>query len=204
MSLRIIAGEHRRRKLRTNPGKTTRPITDRMKENLFHLLGGIEENATVADIFAGTGTLGIECLSRGADFAVFFENDRKAYELLRENVEHIGVGSQSLCWKVDVKRTSFTPKGVPDALPYSLIFFDPPYKLATNLGAGTQLGKALDRLSRDGISKADAVMVLRTPNEHPLELTDSWVETERVRIASSRISICAKSSVAEPKADEVD
>ncbi len=204
MPLRIIAGQYKRRKLRTNPGKTTRPISDRMKESLFHLLDGAAEDARVADVFAGTGTLGLECLSRGAEFCVFYESDRKAHELLRENVDHVGVSESSLCWKVDVRRTSFTPKNAPLALPYSLVFFDPPYKLATDLTSQTPLGSALRRLSRESVTEADATLVVRTASEYPLQLSECWEVVEETRIASSRISICRKSSSDSAKAPKVD
>lgn len=191
LSLRIIAGEFRRRKLRTNPGKTTRPISDRMKETLFHHIGDVT-NARVADIFAGTGTLGLECLSRGADTAVFMEYDRRAFELLCANVEAVGVSDRAFCWRVDVTKTSFKPKGLDSHLPYSLVFFDPPYPLATDLADSRPLGMSLKRLARDTVTVPEAVMVLRTPNEQPLTLAGAWVEVDQFRISSSRISLCRK------------
>lgn len=203
MSLRIIAGEFRRRKIRTNPGKTTRPITDRMKESLFDRLGDVA-GERVADVFAGTGTLGLECLSRGSETAVFMEYDRKAFELLRENVSGVGVGERGFCWRVDVCKTSFKPKGLPAHLPYSLIFFDPPYPIATDLTDSHPLGASLKRLARDGVTDPEAVMVLRTPNEHPLTLPTTWVEVDRLRISSSRISLCQKSESVGAKSAEHD
>lgn len=191
MALRIIAGEFRRRKLQTNTGQKTRPITDRMKETLFERLGDVEDTR-VADVFAGTGTLGLECLSRGAANAVFFEFDRKAFNLLLANVEHTGAGSRAFCWRVDVKRTSFRPKGLDGALPYSLVFFDPPYPMIDQLNPGQPLGNSLKRLARPDITADEAIMVLRTPNEKPLPELGSWQEFEGLRIGSSRISLCQK------------
>ena len=88
--MRIVAGRLKRRKLRTNPGLVTRPITDRAKEMLFDRLGTFD-GERVADVFAGTGTIGLEALSRGASRVVFVEQDRLAHELLRENVAALGV-----------------------------------------------------------------------------------------------------------------
>lgn len=193
MPLRIIAGEYRRRKLRTNPGQTTRPITDRMKEKLFEQIGEFK-GARVADVFAGTGTLGLECLSRGAASAVFFEFDRKAFGLLRENVESVGVGDRGLCWRVDVSRTSFKPKGVEGFHPYTLVFFDPPYKIATDFSDSQPLGKSLKRLAHPNVTADDALMVLRSPNEYPVVLPSAWEEVERLRVSSSRLSLCRKIS----------
>jgi 16S rRNA (guanine966-N2)-methyltransferase len=191
MSLRIIGGDFRRRKLRSNPGKVTRPITDRMKESLFERLGSVE-GARVADVFSGTGTLGIECLSRGASTVVFFEKDRSAFDILQENISVLPVDDRAFCWRVDVRRTSFRPKGLESHLPYSLIFFDPPYPIADELAARRPLGNALTRLAKDSLTDPEAIMVLRTPNERPLILPPAWVETERTVSASSRISLCRK------------
>lgn len=191
MTLRIIAGEYRRRKLRANPGLVTRPITDRMKETLFNRLGSLD-GARVADVFAGTGTMGLECLSRGAETAVFFEYDRKAFELLKANVEMLVKGEAGFCWRVDVTRTSFRPRGLEQHLPYSWVFFDPPYKLSSELAEGRSLGKALGRLSRSKSTHEDCTLVLRTPRELPLFLVSQWEEVEQLMISSSRISICRK------------
>ena len=75
--MRIVAGKFRRRKLFANPGLKTRPITDRVKESLFERLSGELEGKRIADVFAGTGTLGLEALSRGAKSVVFIESDRR-------------------------------------------------------------------------------------------------------------------------------
>lgn len=194
MALRIIAGEFRRRTLKANPGKVTRPITDRMKETLFNRLErlGHFEGAAVADVFAGTGTMGLESLSRGASTAVFFEYDRKAFELLKSNVEMLVDEEAGFCWRVDVTRTSFRPKGLETHLPYSYVFFDPPYPMSSELVAPKPLGKSLGRLSRDAITTADCTLVLRTPRERKLQLISEWQEVEQVLIGSSRISICRK------------
>ena len=78
--MRIIAGEFRRRRLLVNSGLTTRPMTDRIKEIFFERIQDRLAGRRIADVFAGTGPLGLEALSRGAKSAVFFESDRKAYE----------------------------------------------------------------------------------------------------------------------------
>lgn len=193
MPLRIVGGEFRRRKLRANPGLVTRPITDRMKESLFNLLDDMQ-GQRVADVFAGTGTLGLEALSRGAQSVVFFERDRKAYELLQSNVDSLGAEDRAFCWRVDIARTSFRPRGehLEEVVPYSVIFFDPPYKKASDLTGQKPFGAALDRLARETLSTEDAVMILRTPREVPLTLPKTWSESEQLCMSSSRISFCRK------------
>src|SRR5207248_6760028 len=84
--MRIIAGEHRGRRLLAPEGDATRPITDRVKQSLFDILSPRIEGAIAYDCFAGTGSMGLECLSRGAQRAVFFEADRSAVARLRKNI----------------------------------------------------------------------------------------------------------------------
>jgi 16S rRNA (guanine966-N2)-methyltransferase len=96
--LRIIAGKARGRRLRSVPGDATRPITDRVKENLFNILGADVQGSTWLDLFAGTGSVGIEALSRGADFVRFVDIQRQAIETIRSNLSQTGlqVGSEVL------------------------------------------------------------------------------------------------------------
>jgi 16S rRNA (guanine966-N2)-methyltransferase len=96
--LRIIAGKARGRRLRSVPGDATRPITDRVKENLFNILGADVQGSTWLDLFAGTGSVGIEALSRGADFVRFVDVQRQAIETIRSNLSQTGlqVGSEVL------------------------------------------------------------------------------------------------------------
>lgn len=95
MSLRVIAGKAKGRKLKSVPGDTTRPITDRVKESLFNILAGDVVDSNWWDVFAGTGAVGIEALSRGAAFARFSDANRMPIETIRFNVEHCGFKSQA-------------------------------------------------------------------------------------------------------------
>jgi 16S rRNA (guanine(966)-N(2))-methyltransferase RsmD len=88
MTLRVISGEARGRKLKSVPGDTTRPITDRAKESLFNILANDVVDSTWWDLFGGTGAVGIEALSRGATFVRFSDRERLAVETIRENLEH--------------------------------------------------------------------------------------------------------------------
>src|SRR5688500_5993687 len=93
--MRIIAGEHRGRKLLPPEGDVTRPITDRVKQSLFDILTPRIERAIVYDLFAGTGSMGLECLSRGADRATFFEADRSAVNRLKKNIDALKLADRS-------------------------------------------------------------------------------------------------------------
>ena len=172
--MRIIAGKYRRRKLQTNPGLTTRPMTDRAKEPLFERLDRHLADARVIDVFAGTGTLGLESLSRGARSAVFIEQDHKAVELLLQNVQMLGAADETLVWRTDAVRCSYRPQGVPDFVPFNLLFFDPPYKLIDTLQSASPLFKTLDRLARSTVSTEDAILCLRTSVRSTFEIPTAW------------------------------
>jgi len=172
--MRIIAGRFRRRRLLTSPGDITRPITDRVKETLFERIDQSLQNARVADIFAGTGTIGLEALSRGARSVVFIEQDGPAHELLQQNVAMLEAGDVTLCWRTDAVRSSFHPQGTDELLPYDIIFFDPPYKMIAGLRAGSPLFKALQRLARPNVSGERARLILRTPERAEFDVPEDW------------------------------
>jgi 16S rRNA (guanine966-N2)-methyltransferase len=86
--IRVISGTAKGRKLKMVPGDSTRPVMDRVKEALFNILGGGVQGSSWLDLFAGTGSVGIEALSRGAERVLFIDNDRLAVRTIRENLEH--------------------------------------------------------------------------------------------------------------------
>jgi 16S rRNA (guanine(966)-N(2))-methyltransferase RsmD len=102
--VRVIAGKAKGRKLRSVPGDITRPITDLVKESLFNILGGEVVDALFLDLFAGTGSVGIEALSHGARRAVFVERNRRAVETIKENLKITGLASQAEVIRDDVFR----------------------------------------------------------------------------------------------------
>ena len=100
--LRIIGGTARGRKLQMVPGAGTRPISDRAKESLFNLLGADIASAEVLDLFAGTGSVGIEALSRGASRATFVESDRQAVNIIQANLKTVGFAERGKVLRADV------------------------------------------------------------------------------------------------------
>lgn len=182
--MRIVAGEFRRRKLLVNPGETTRPITDRAKVMLFDHIGDFVRGKRVGDFFAGTGSLGIEALSRGAERVVLAEQDHSAFQLLTENVALLGARDRALCWRVNALRSSYKPKGAPPWYPYGLVFFDPPYAMTRKLRPGDELFFALERLASPQTTQADALLILRTPREAEITPPPEWTETKRIEISS--------------------
>ncbi len=158
--MRIIAGRFRGVRLKPPSGRTTRPITDRVKESLFSILahrlgtpGGLPAVA-VLDVFAGTGSLGLEALSRGASSCVFVERDRQALGRLRENIRQLGLEAVTRIERQNAW-TMRVPRPI-DADRYGLIFVDPPYRDAAS---GQAIGGLLERLA--GRLAAGGLLVMR-------------------------------------------
>ena len=118
--MRIIAGSHRGRRIDAPAGYATRPTSDRVRENAFNLIGPVE-GATVLDLFAGSGALGLEALSRGAARAVFVESSRDACRQINANLDKLRLDATVLCQ--DVPRALAAERGS-----YDLVLCDPPYE----------------------------------------------------------------------------
>jgi 16S rRNA (guanine966-N2)-methyltransferase len=127
MDMRIIAGEFRGRKLLPPETDATRPVTDRVKQSVFDILTPLLPDAVVYDCFAGTGSMGLESLSRSARRAVFFENDRSAASRLRKNVALLEVAERSRVIDRDLFRW-FADDRNAAAERADVIFLDPPYR----------------------------------------------------------------------------
>jgi len=192
--LRIVAGQYRRRKILSPPGNTTRPIPDLLKEVLFQRLEDLDVVAgrKVADLFAGTGTIGLEALSRGARSVVFVELERRVHEVLKKNVERIGVVEDCLCWKTDMLRCSFRPKNVDHLLPFDLVFCDPPFAMIPRLTDRSPLYRSLQRLAREGTTSDGALLLLRTPAEAEFDMPADWTEEDRWTVQDMDVHLFAR------------
>lgn len=124
--LRVISGSAKGHKLKTKEGNSTRPTTDRVKESLFNIIAGYLEDALVLDIYAGTGSLGIEALSRGAKEAVFVDQSRECAGIIRDNLVHTKLLEKSQIINSDVR--SAVLKLSDAGRKFDLIFMDPPYR----------------------------------------------------------------------------
>lgn len=134
--MRIIAGEWRGRPIEAPPGPATRPTADRVRETLFSMLAsrlGTFEGLRVADLFAGSGALGLEALSRGAASVIFVESYPNAVEAIRRNAGKLGAGSR-------VEVIAGSALALPKREPYDLIFADPPYAP----GSGTAVVREIE------------------------------------------------------------
>ena len=122
--MRIIAGKARRLPLRTLPGRDTRPTTDRIKETLFNMLSPELEGAYFLDLFAGSGQIGLEAVSRGSAYCVFVDNNKKACEVIQDNIDFTKLGSQCKLMNTDCMSALRQLEG---KYRFDLIFLDPPY-----------------------------------------------------------------------------
>lgn len=165
--MRIIAGQWRGRPLVAPKGDATRPTADRTREALFSMLtsrlGSFEELA-VADLFAGSGALGLEALSRGAASCLFVEHDRAALDALKANVAKLAA-------KADIRATSVLALGRAPA-PLDLILMDPPY----GTGAGAV---ALDKLARQGWTGPATWISIETAKDEKVEVAGFEIDAER-------------------------
>jgi 16S rRNA (guanine966-N2)-methyltransferase len=165
--MRITAGAFRGKPIRAPEGQGTRPTSDRARQAVFNILehapwsGGLRE-ARVIDLFAGTGALGLEALSRGAAFCLFVETDEAARGAIRDNVEACGLFGRTRIHRRDATDLGVRPGSAGEA--FDLAFLDPPY--------GKGLGeRALLALAGGGWLKPDAIVVLeRGPGEAALEV----------------------------------
>jgi len=179
--VRIVAGLHGGRRIAAPSGDTTRPTSDRVREALFSVLGPLDGHA-VLDLFAGSGALGLEALSRGAGRTVFVERDRRALATLRANVTALGLTeAQAIVRAGDAGRLA--RDAVARAEAYDLVFLDPPYRLAAGLGAA--LGATLTGLLAPG-----ARVVTESDRRAPMELTAVPLIQER-RYGDTLIAIHA-------------
>ena len=177
--MRIIAGTYRGRSLRTVRDLSVRPTTDRAKQTIFDILSTrIEfEGIRVLDLFAGSGSLGLEALSRGAGSAVFVDSSRQVHELLVANIRNLGCEPQCTLYQADVFRFLKTMNGK-----FDLVFADPPYKLE-------RIGALPRAIHESDVSKDGTYVVMEHSRESPIDLPDSMYEIIRKPFGQTTVLI---------------
>jgi len=172
--MRVVGGKLRSRPIAGPRSDSVRPTSDRLREALFNILthsyGDPVAGARVLDLFAGTGALGIEAISRGADYALFVDEGVEARALLRDNVESLGLGGVTRIFRRDASRLG--PAHPLD--PFSLVFLDPPY------GKGLA-EKSLISACDGGWLMPEALLVVEEAADAGFKAPDGFAELERRR-----------------------
>ena len=184
--MRVITGSARGRRLKELEGMETRPTTDRVKEGLFNVLQFEIEGRSVLDLFAGTGQLGIECLSRGAASAAFVDRRPDAIALIRENLKLCGLTDRA---RVTAGDSLEFLKSAREK--YDLIFLDPPYQ--TEL-----LEAAMELIARRDLLKAHGMMAAEHPADRGLPALPATYRVGRTyRYGKIAVTICHRDGEAE-------
>jgi 16S rRNA (guanine966-N2)-methyltransferase len=177
--MRIVGGEFRGRTLKAPSTMAVRPTTDRLRESLFNILShgySMPEGARVIDLFAGTGALGLEALSRGARFALFVDDGAEARALLRANVEALGLGGRTRIFRRDATKLGAAPPGEQ----FDLAFLDPPY------GRGLP-APALHALASGGWLAPGALVIVEEAADAPVEAPAGFEEIDRRVYGDTRV-----------------
>ena len=181
--MRIVAGKFKGHSLASPKDQATRPTSDRVRESLFNILEhGVDdfefEGARVLDLFAGTGALGLEALSRGAKYCLFIENAAAARGIIRTNVEALHLTGISKVWRRDA--TTLGPAGNIEA--FDLVFADPLYRQG--------LGERALREARDnGWIKPGGIAVLEDHGDAALDIPEGYEELDRRRYSDTQVVI---------------
>ena len=181
--MRIISGTSKGKKLRPLRGQPIRPTSDRVKESIFNILGEWVDGKHVLDLFAGTGNLGIEALSRGATRTVFVERERSAVDLIRKNLSHCGFDDRSHIIRGEVEQAirHLHRKGEV----FDLIFMDPPYRRGL-------VQKTLDLLQVRPLYHEDSIVVIEHDRRETLaEPTGGWTLARKRQFGDTVVSFIA-------------
>lgn len=166
--MRVVAGERKGMPLKAIDGTTTRPTTDKVKESIFSMIGPFFDGGIVVDLFAGSGGLGIEALSRGADRAIFVEKDSRAYSVLKENVKKCRYEEVSELYRNDATRA--VKALLKRDIVIDLLFLDPPYHKVEYYQLVQTLVDA-ERLSTDAVILCEHAKEVELPENYgPFEL----------------------------------
>jgi 16S rRNA (guanine(966)-N(2))-methyltransferase RsmD len=178
--IRIISGTSKGRRLATLKDKTLRPTTDRVKESIFNILGEEIQESVVLDLFAGTGNLGMEALSRGAKRVLFVEKGRQAVRLIKKNTSQCSMEERSKILSMDVNRAIDALSEQAES--FDLILMDPPY------GKGL-IEKTLLKLDSKRIYREDSILMIEHDRREPLpDSMANWRLVRQRRIGDTVIS----------------
>ena len=179
--MRVISGIAKGRPLKAVPGEGTRPTTDKVKEAIFSMIGPYFDGGDALDLFAGTGGLGIEALSRGMDHAVFVDADRKAIETIRHNIQAVKLESRAEIYRADAFQAL---KAIGKRhISFDLIFLDPPYRMKS-------VPDMLQYMEEHAIARDGAIAVVEheAAHQYPEEI-GSFSLRRRAEYGETAVSI---------------
>ncbi|QJC52324.1 16S rRNA (guanine(966)-N(2))-methyltransferase RsmD [Paenibacillus albicereus] len=179
--MRVIAGEAKGRALKAVPGMNTRPTTDKVKEAIFSMIGPYFDGGWALDLFAGTGGLGIEALSRGMDKAVFVDMDRASVSVVRANVAAAGMAARAEIYTNEAGRAvkALQKRGQR----FSAVFLDPPYRL-------THMDELIADLQERELLADDAVVVVEHDASHAYpERIGAWRQGKRAEYGETAVTV---------------
>ena len=177
--MRIIAGEARGRKLFAPDGAETRPTADRVRESLFNILGTRVPDAQVLDLFAGSGALALEAISRGAAFAALCDMSRDAARVIERNIALMRAEDRTLFIRADWREALSRLRG----RRFSLVFLDPPYRMLDVYALAAESMKALDLLTEN------AVLVMEHAAKSPLALPPGFEIYDERRYGDTNVAL---------------
>jgi len=196
--MRVIAGTYRSRILKSLKGLALRPTSDRLRETLFNVLGPTVDGARFLDLFAGTGAVGIEAISRGASDVVFIENHAPAATLIRKNLDSLGVRSGATVLGVDVLRglEMLAARRKGGAAPFDFVFLDPPY------AAGEEYTRVLRFLGAASFLAPSSIVIAE--HRHNFELPARAGALVRYRVLKQGDAALSFYRQRPPEEDEAD
>lgn len=169
--MRIIGGTHGGRKIRSPEGKNTRPTTDFVREALFNILGSYVVESNILDVFAGTGAVGLEALSRGAQTATFIEKDPKAFLIIKQNLKDLNLQDKAFLIKDDALSAlkNLDKKGQS----FDIIFMDPPYN-------ENHIKPCMEFLRKSTVLKNGDVLIVQYPKNESMDYEGFLLKKHKV------------------------
>lgn len=178
--MRVIAGEFRSRQLKSVDSKLTRPTTDKNKENMFNIIGPYFDGGICLDLFAGSGGLGIEAISRGMDFLYSVDKQYKAFQVIKENIKLLKIEDRTQVYKMDYQLALKQLSSL--NIKFDLVILDPPYGLKINK-------KIIDYLYENHMLNNGCIIVLEDLNEEAFDIEIPFILKREISYGITTLQI---------------